>query len=171
MVKLIKLEKSIDLFAVHRLDRNTEGIIIFAKNIESKKELELGFKNHKFEKFYLAHSYGVFEKKSDQMIAYLKKDNKKSLVYISDKKEVGYEKILTNYKVVNQLKNSAVIEVELLTGKTHQIRAHLAHIGHFIIGDEKYGDSKINKIFKRKYQDLISFRLILHFSKTTILSY
>lgn len=171
LVEIIKEDNKVDVYAVHRLDRNTEGLVIFAKNLDSKKELELGFKNRTFEKYYIAHVFGVFEKSSDNLIAFLKKDEKKSIVEISDIKKDGFDKIQTNYKLLMQFENSSVIEVELVTGKTHQIRAHMAHIGHFIIGDEKYGDSRINKDFKRKYQNLISFKLILHFLKKSKLYY
>ena len=171
LVKQIKADKKIDVFAVHRLDRNTEGLVVFAKNEVAKNELDVGFKGRLFEKFYLALCYGVFEKKSEKLIAYLKKDQKNSLVDISDCLEFGYEQILTNYRVINQGDEVALVEVELLTGKTHQIRAHLAHIGHFIIGDEKYGNKEINQKHKKKYQNLIAYKLILHFSKNSKLFY
>jgi len=171
LVNLIKNDQKIELYAVHRLDRNTEGIVIFAKSNDVKVELEKGFKNHMFEKFYLAYVYGVMEKPYEELIAYLKKDNKKSYVKISDVKLSGYNEIRTNYKVVKQFEDSAILELQILTGRTHQIRAHLAHIGHFVIGDEKYGNSKINKKFAKKYQNLTAFRLILHFLKSSKLYY
>ena len=104
------------------------------------------------------------------MTAYLKKDADKSLVFVSDKNGVGFEKIQTNYKVVEEYENSTLVDVELITGKTHQIRAHFAHIGHFVIGDEKYGDSKINKLFHKKKQCLCSYKLTFNF-ETGLLSY
>ena len=160
-----------DCFAVHRLDRNTEGLVVFAKNINSKNELDDAFKNRTIDKFYLALVYGNTLKKSDKLIAYLKKDSKKSVVDIVDNKIIGYEKIQTNYKLLKTIDDTSLVEVELVTGKTHQIRAHFAHIGHFVIGDEKYGDSNINKKFKKKYQCLCAYKIIFHFAENSCLKY
>ena len=87
-----------------------------------------------------------------------------------DKKTEGFEKIQTNFKVVGEFENSTLVEVELVTGKTHQIRAHFSHIGHFVVGDEKYGDSKVNKLFGRKNQCLCAYKIKFHF-KEGALSY
>ena len=160
-----------DCYAVHRLDRNTEGLIIFALNQESKKELDLAFKNRTIDKYYLAIVNGLFAKKTDTLTAYLKKDSDKSLVYISDEQRKGYEKIITEYKVLKEILQTSLVEVKLVTGKTHQIRAHLSHVGHFIIGDEKYGDSKVNKIYKKKYQCLCSYKMKFNFKAGSKLYY
>ncbi len=167
----LKSQTNINLFAVHRLDRNTQGLVVFAKNENSKKSLDRAFKNRTLEKFYLALTYGAFACKEKTMEAYLKKDEKNSLVQISDKKLDGYEKIITKYKVLKEKDNLSLVQVELVTGKTHQIRAHLSHIGHFIIGDEKYGDTKINKKYKKHYQCLCSYKLIFHFDASDYLAY
>lgn len=158
-------------YAVHRLDRNTEGLVVLAKNKISKTELEKAFKERTFEKYYLALVYGKIVNKEADMFAYLKKDAEKSFVQISDLPKKGFEKIETKYKLLKQFDNHALVEVELITGKTHQIRAHFAHIGHFVIGDEKYGDAKINKTFKKKFQCLCAYKIILHFDKSSKLSY
>lgn len=171
LLKLIKTYLGFECFAVHRLDRNTEGLVVFAKNKESKNSLDLAFKNRTIEKHYLALVYGCFSKDSDNMIAYLKKHADKSFVEISDVKKDGFEKIQTNYKVLKSIDDKSLVDVELVTGKTHQIRAHFAHIGHFLIGDEKYGDSKINKLFKKKYQCLCAYRIIFNFKEGDCLSY
>ena len=171
LLKLIKMYLGFECFAVHRLDRNTEGLVVFAKNKESKNSLDLAFKNRTIEKHYLALVYGCFSKDSDNMIAYLKKHADKSFVEISDVKKEGFEKIQTNYKVLKSIDDKSLVDVELVTGKTHQIRAHFAHIGHFLIGDEKYGDSKINKLFKKKYQCLCAYRMIFNFKEGDYLSY
>ncbi len=151
------------VFAVHRLDRNTEGLVIFAKNFESKNSLDNAIKLRKIEKFYLAKVVGIPSLEEDKLIAYLKKDSKKSLVYISDIQNVGYEKIQTNYKIIKRDQEFAILEVELVTGKTHQIRAHLRHIGYPILGDDKYGYSEINKKHGKKHQCLCAYKLIFHF--------
>ncbi len=171
LVQQIKRDKNIDIFPVHRLDRNTKGLVIFAKNIDAKKELDEGFKNRTFEKYYLAEVYGEVDKREGGLVAYLKKNASNALVEISDVPKQGYDKIQTNYKIIKTKPDSSVLEVELITGKTHQIRAHLAHIGHFIIGDDKYGNCKINQKMHKKYQNLIANRLKLHFSKNSKLFY
>ncbi len=163
--KLVELQLGQKVFAVHRLDRNTEGLVVFAKNLQAKAELDMAFKNRTIEKFYVALVFGILKNKSDKLVAYLKKDATKSCVVVLDEKKPGFAKIQTNYKVIQELENSSIIEVELVTGKTHQIRAHFAHIGHFVVGDEKYGDAKINKLFKKKQQCLCAYKIKFHFDK------
>ena len=122
----------------HRLDRNTTGLILYAKNETSLNILLEKFKNHEIEKHYIALVYGIPKEKSKELEAYLFKDSSKSKVYISDDFKKGYSKIITSYKVIKEYKNNtSLLEIEIKTGKTHQIRAHLAHIGYPIIGDRK----------------------------------
>lgn len=161
----------IELFAVHRLDRNTEGLVIFAKNLKSKNSLERAIKERKLEKFYLAKVVGVPKNSNANLIAYLKKDEQNSRVFISDTQEKGYEIIKTNYKLISHDDLFSILEVELVTGKTHQIRAHLSHIGLPILGDEKYGNSEINKKFNKRYQCLCAYKLIFHFDDDDYLHY
>ena len=157
----------------HRIDRNTTGLVLFAKNKEALEILLEKFKEHEIEKHYLALVYGIPNKKEERLEAYLFKDNKKSQVYISDNFKKGYQKIITRYTVLEKRKdNTAVLDVEIETGRTHQIRAHLAHIGYPIIGDGKYGKNEINKQFGKKYQMLCSYKLKFHFqSESGILTY
>lgn len=121
----------------HRLDRNTSGLVVFAKNELSLNILLQKFKTHEISKFYRCKVYGIFDKRHDILKAYLFKDTKKSIVYINDVFKKGYKEIVTEYKVLeeNKFQNYSILEIILHTGRTHQIRAHLAHIGHPIIGD------------------------------------
>lgn len=148
----------------HRLDRNTTGLVLFAKNEESLNILLDKFKNHEIQKKYLALVYGIPKIKKAKLEAYLFKDNKKSIVYVSDYFKTGYNKIITSYSVIEEYdNNSSLLEIEIETGKTHQIRAHLAHIGYPIIGDGKYGINSVNKDFGFKFQQLKAYELTFNF--------
>ncbi len=150
---------------VHRLDRNTSGILLFALDQVAETELLKCFKNRTIRKFYSAEVYGTVKKDSEVLTAYLVKDSDNSLVKIYDNEVNGSDKIITGYEVIERLDNSTILNVELFTGKTHQIRAHLAHIGHFIIGDGKYGKNAINETFKAKTQRLTASKVTFEFDK------
>lgn len=150
----------------HRLDRNTTGLIIFAKNEQALNILFNKFKNHEIEKHYICRVYGIPKEKHKILNAFLFKDNKKSMVYISDISKKGYQNIITEYTVIstNKKDNTSILEIILHTGRTHQIRAHLAHFGYPIIGDGKYGINEINKRFSCKTQNLCSYNLKFNFT-------
>ena len=157
----------------HRIDRNTTGLVMFAKNEETLEILLEKFKEHEIEKHYLALIYGIPNKKEERLEAYLFKDQKKSQVYISDTFKKGYQKIITKYTILEKREdNTALLDVEIETGRTHQIRAHLSHIGYPIVGDGKYGKNEINKQFSKKHQMLCSYKLKFNFrTESGILSY
>lgn len=166
-------EKNIKPMPCHRIDRNTTGLVLFAKNNEALEILLNKFKNHEIEKHYLALVYGIPKEKHKVLEDYLFKDNKKSQVYISNSYKKGYQKIITIYKVLEERKdNTSLLDVEIKTGKTHQIRAHLAYIGYPIIGDGKYGNNEINKKFKQTKQNLTAYKIIFNFKTPSgILNY
>ncbi len=145
----------------HRLDRNTTGLVLYAKDPETLEILSEKFKTKEIKKNYICTVIGKMPKKEELLKAYLFKDTKKSLVYISDVPKKGYQEILTKYNVISedQKNKTSKLDVELITGRTHQIRAHLAHIGHPIVGDGKYGINEINKKLNFKYQQLKNYKI------------
>ena len=168
LTKLIQSQYSLQEnfpYPCHRLDRNTSGLVLYAKTQEALDILNLKIKQHEILKFYRCTVVGIFSKKQDTLTDYLFKDSKKSIVYIRSQPKPGYKKIVTSYEVMeeNINDNLSVLKVQLHTGKTHQIRAHLAYIGHPILGDGKYGNNEINQKFKKKVQELCACQLVFYF--------
>lgn len=155
----------------HRLDRNTGGLVIIAKNNHALEEMLRRIKNHEVKKFYQCIVVGCPNPKQAELKHFLFKDSKKSLVYIYDTKKTGSVEIITKYRVLESSSEISKLEIELVTGKTHQIRAHLAHIGHPIIGDGKYGINSINKKYKAKHQMLWAYKIVFKFKDGGMLDY
>jgi tRNA pseudouridine32 synthase/23S rRNA pseudouridine746 synthase/23S rRNA pseudouridine1911/1915/1917 synthase len=130
-----------ELFVVHRLDRETSGILIFAKTLEIRELFAKDWKNVK--KTYLALVYGKFKKKTDILESYLKEEDDYSVRTVSGPEEGKFAR--TRYRVINETRKYSLLEVDLLTGKKHQIRVHLSEAGHPIAGDIKYGSTDRNK--------------------------
>jgi 23S rRNA pseudouridine955/2504/2580 synthase len=153
----------VEAVPVHRLDRNTMGLLVFALNKTAEKELLNSFKEREIDKTYNCVVVGKPLKPQQTLKAFLFKDAKKSLVYISDTPKQGYQPIETQYRVLATMHELSVLEVKPITGRTHQIRAQLAHIGIPILGDGKYGNNKINQRFRAKSQLLCCTRIMFHF--------
>ncbi|MDR0930780.1 MAG: RluA family pseudouridine synthase [Clostridiales bacterium] len=143
----------------HRIDRNTSGLVIIAKNGDALRIMNEIIKNRLVKKYYYCMAYGVFNINEETLHAYLLKKDGVSTVKVFAQATQGAKEIITKYKVLKQHPNFAELEVELITGRTHQIRAHMAFIGHPLIGDGKYGSNKINKEFNKKTQTLIAKKL------------
>lgn len=134
---------------VHRLDRNTSGLIVFGKNIQALHYLSNIFKDHELvEKHYVALVVGDLSEGGIVDKALYKSSN--NTVYVSDKEEA--KPAQTIYHVLERFGDYTLLDLILLTGRTHQIRVHMASIGHPVVGDEKYGDFKINKMLYDKYR-------------------
>ena len=132
----------------HRLDRNTSGLVVFGKNHESLTLLFDLFKNHDLiNKHYLALVVGQVEKEKDTIEAPLLKDEETNTVRVSKNGKTAK----TVYKLIKKYDEYSLLDVTLLTGRTHQIRVHMAYINHPIVGDSKYGNFEINKKFKQEY--------------------
>ncbi len=142
----------------HRIDRNTGGIVLIAKNPAAEKRMLDYFRDGKVKKFYYCIVRGKMPAKSQVLTAWHFKDNRKSIVYIYNEKKTGTKEIRTGYTVekYDPLKDVSYLKVQLFTGRTHQIRAHMAHIGHPIVGDGKYGTLDTKKGLGLKYQALWS---------------
>lgn len=145
-----------EFYAVHRLDRNTQGLIIYAKNKEAESELLSAFKNREITKTYLAICKNNFRKKSAVLKAYLVKDGERGTVKVYSEPRKNSSEIITEYTVSEEYGETALVKIILHTGKTHQIRAHTAFIGCPVLGDGKYGDGLLNKKYAATRQRLVA---------------
>ena len=146
----------------NRIDRNTGGIVIAAKTAEALRVMNQKIKDRELDKRYLAIVEGTPKPPRGSLKGYLFKDAKKNRVFVSDKMQPGAKTCQTNYVTLASAKGLSLVECELITGRTHQIRAQFAHAGHPLLGDGKYG--KLDKRFDRTYQALYSYKLTFKFT-------
>jgi len=150
----------------NRIDRNTEGIVIAAKNAEALRILNEKIKLREVKKRYLCAAHGHFEKQSGRLIGYMVKDQKNNTVTVYSKKPEGQpdaKQMITDYRVVSEKNGLSLLEIDLITGRTHQIRAHLSSIGHPLLGDGKYGVNREDRHMGYKYQALYAYKLTFDF--------
>ncbi|MBQ3139507.1 MAG: RluA family pseudouridine synthase [Ruminococcus sp.] len=154
-----------------RLDRNTSGIVTAAKNAAALREMNDGIKNGYVHKIYQCITVGKPPKSRDILTAYHYRQEGRNIVRISNKPLDGYKEIKTGYTVLEQKNDMSLLEIKLYTGRTHQIRAHLAHIGCPILGDGKYGNIAANKRHNLFRQALCAYRLEFDFPDNSSLAY
>lgn len=146
----------------NRIDRNTGGIVIAAKTAEALRVMNQKVKDRELDKRYLAIVEGTPKPAQGSLKGYLFKDAKKNRVFVTDTPQPGSKTCQTNYRVLASREGLSLVECELITGRTHQIRAQFAHAGHPLLGDGKYG--KLDKRFDRNYQALYSYKLRFAFT-------
>ena len=146
----------------NRIDRNTGGIVIAAKTAEALRVLNQKIKDREMDKRYLAIVEGTPKPAKGSLKGYLFKDAKKNRVFVTNTPQTGAKSCQTNYVTLASKNGLSLVECELITGRTHQIRAQFAHAGHPLLGDGKYG--KLDKRFDRTYQALYSYKLTFQFT-------
>lgn len=148
----------------NRIDRNTGGIVIAAKNAEALRVLNQKIKDRELVKLYLCIVHGQMPQKEGTLSGYLLKDPDKNKVTVFSSPSPGAKTAVTKYRVLDEKGRFSLLEADLLTGRTHQIRAQMAAAGHPLLGDTKYGFARDNKGTGYRYQALYSYRLTFQFS-------
>lgn len=150
----------------NRIDRNTEGIVICAKTAEALRVMDQKIRDRELKKLYLCVTAGIPPEKSARLTAYHSRDEKTKTVTVWNKKTPFNKTMITDYRVLaaDRERGLALVEADLITGRTHQIRAHFAHEGFPLLGDGKYGINRVNRAYNVKTQALCSHKLIFAFT-------
>ncbi|MEG2378472.1 MAG: RNA pseudouridine synthase, partial [Clostridia bacterium] len=147
----------------NRIDRNTGGLVIAAKNAPALRILNEKLREREIDKRYLCIVSGKLSPPIGELSSYLKKDNAENRVYAKSADTAGAKRAVTRYRTLKTSGELSLLECELITGRTHQIRAQLAACGHPLLGDEKYGDHALNKRYGLMSQALYSYKLTFAF--------
>lgn len=156
----------------NRIDRGTGGIVIAAKNAEALRILNEKIKKREVKKFYLCLACGHFDKKEQEICGYIVRDEKSRKTTFSATPLPNSKATVTAYRVLEEFPEYSLLEIELKTGRTHQIRAVLAHLGHSLLGDRKYGNEKSSEKFGYRFPALFAYKLVFEFAEDSgILKY
>ncbi|MDR1940379.1 MAG: RluA family pseudouridine synthase [Clostridiales bacterium] len=171
--EITSVEKYKNLILCHRLDTNTDGIVLFAKTAACERAVIAAFKEHAVEKKYIALVCGLFKEPNGIKTAYLAKDENEGEAEVRGRYFDGSREIKTRFDVIRTLpgRNLTLLDITLITGKTHQIRAHLKYLGYFIAGDGKYGDEKTNRLLKISKQQLTAYKIAFKAGESSPLKY
>lgn len=153
----------------NRIDRNTGGIVIAAKNAAALRDMNERIRSGQVSKYYLCAVHGIMPNREDILTGWLRKDEKTNTVTVSDKEQpvkYGWREIKTGYRVLAEKDGESLLEIRLYTGRTHQIRAHMAHVGHSLLGEGKYGVNRDDKKRGYKWQALYSYRIRFDFNES-----
>jgi len=165
------MENSFAPALCNRLDKNTVGLVVACKNASSLRILNEAIRKGNISKVYHCITVGIPPKESDILTAFHSKSDKQNMVIVSDEPKENFKPIKTGYKVLRKNNSLALVEVTLFTGRTHQIRAHLSHIGTPVLGDSKYGNPDYNKKYKMRYQALCAYSLSFTLPENSPLAY